>query len=118
MDAFLEAAKNLADQILPTLSVVVLAFVLVMVYQIIKFFKELRTNLNDLDKTVDLVNQSLDKVQVPLQTASNISQSVDKLHESGVFAFKQAIQYGVANFQAMKDYMQAKKEEKGEENGK
>ena len=116
MDAFLEAAKNLANELLPTLGVIVLVFLMVLLYQIIKFFKELRNNLKDVDKTVDLVNQSLDKAQYPLQTAKNISETVDKVHESGIIAFKQAAEYATSNFYAFKDYMQAKKEEKGEHN--
>ena len=110
MDAFLLAAKNLADQILPTLGVIVLVFVCVMVYQLIKLLQEIRLSLKDVGQTVDLVNESLEKAQVPLNTVVNISETVDKVQETGVVVIKEAAQYLVNNFHTLKDYLNKDKE--------
>ncbi|MFI3284547.1 MAG: hypothetical protein R3Y57_05640 [Erysipelotrichaceae bacterium] len=112
MDAFLEAAKNLAEQLVPTLLAIVLVLAIMTFYQIYKLVQETRNNLKGIDRTVALVNDSLDKVQTPLDTVKSVSESVEKVHQSGIIAVQQAISYIIANYQVIKEYIEERKEEK------
>ncbi len=113
MDAFILAASSLSSQILPILGVVALIFLIILLANVIKLIKEITNNLKDMDKTVDLVNDSLVKIQDPLDTASKLSKTVDKAHDSGIAVLKEAAGVLADNFHVVKDYLNEKQAKDG-----
>ena len=103
MNEFIEASQNLANQLIPVAIVVVLVFIVVLLINCIKFIKELRLNLKDLDITVDLINESLDKAQTPLDTAVVLSKTVNKVHDSGIAVIKEAVGVIIKNVKNYKE---------------
>ena len=89
-------------QLLPVLGVVVLILLMVLLYEVIKIVKRVNTTLDKAHLTIDLVDDSLTKVQSPLDTAVKISGTVDKAHDATVKAAKDAREFVVKNTEAVK----------------
>ena len=90
-------------QLLPVLGVVVLILLMVLLYEVIKIVKRVNTTLDKAHLTIDLVDDSLTKVQSPLDTAVKISGTVDKAHDATVKAAKDAREFVVKNTEAVKE---------------
>ena len=104
-------------QLLPVLGVVVLILLMVLLYEVIKIVKRVNTTLDKAHLTIDLVDDSLTKVQSPLDTAVQISGTVDKAHDATVKAAKDAREFVVKNTEAVKEKLNEvlTKKEKEEE---
>lgn len=104
-------------QLLPVLGVVVLILLMVLLYEVIKIVKRVNTTLDKAHLTIDLVDDSLTKVQSPLDTAVKISDTVDKAHDATVKAAKDAREFVVKNTEAVKEKLNEvlTKKEKEEE---
>ena len=104
-------------QLLPVLGVVVLILLMVLLYEVIKIVKRVNTTLDKAHLTIDLVDDSLTKVQSPLDTAVKISGTVDKAHDATVKAAKDARECVVKNTEAVKEKLNEvlTKKEKEEE---
>ena len=94
-------------QLLPVLGVVVLILLMVLLYEVIKIVKRVNTTLDKAHLTIDLVDDSLTKVQSPL----------DKAHDATVKAAKDAREFVVKNTEAVKEKLNEvlTKKEKEEE---
>src|SRR5574344_574739 len=90
-------------QLLPVLGVVVLILLMVLLYEVIKIVKRVNTTLDKAHLTIDLVDDSLTKVQSPLDTAVKISGTVDKAHDATVKAAKDAREFVLKNTEAVKE---------------
>ena len=107
-------------QLLPVLGVVVLILLMVLLYEVIKIVKRVNTTLDKAHLTIDLVDDSLTKVQSPLDTAVKISGTVDKAHDATVKAAKDAREFVVKNTEAVKEKLNevlTKKEKEVKEPG-
>ena len=104
-------------QLLPVLGVVVLILLMVLLYEVIKIVKRVNTTLDKAHLTIDLVDDSLTKVQSPLDTAVKISGTGDKAHDATVKAAKDAREFVVKNTEAVKEKLNEvlTKKEKEEE---
>lgn len=107
----------ICSQLLPVLGVVVLILLMVLLYEVIKIVKRVNTTLDKAHLTIDLVDDSLTKVQSPLDTAVKISGTVDKAHDATVKAAKDARDFVVKNAEVLKDKVNEamSKKEKEEE---
>ena len=103
MDQFIESAKLLAEQLLPTFGFIVLVMIIIFLHKLIKLIDQLSTTIAKVDNTIGLVDNSIDKVQAPLDTAVRLSGSVDKMHEAGIKAAKDAAKYVSENSKEIKD---------------
>ena len=110
MDAFLLAARDLADILIPIVLFLLIVFFIYLLITVIKFIKQLANSLRDLDKTVFKINESLDKVQAPLNTVEDLSHTVDNIHHQSIEAFKKAGVYAKENVQIFSDYIKMKRE--------
>lgn len=109
MDLFIESASALSTQILPILGVTTFIVLIILIVNINKLIKNITNDLKDLDKTVAMVNLSLDKAQKPIDTVVSISNTVDKVHDSGIAVVKEAASVIATNFGVVKEYMNTKK---------
>lgn len=82
MDAFIIAAGELANQLMPILGLVVLIVLIVLLAKLIGLVKTLENTVKKTDSTINLVDQSLTKIQTPLDTVVKVSHTVDKAHDA------------------------------------
>lgn len=81
MDALLLALQDVSEQLLPILGAVALIFVCIFLKKLWMFFDQLTATVKELDPTIKLADQSLEKVQAPLDTAVKYSHTLDKVHD-------------------------------------
>ena len=84
MDNFIDACKLLSERLLPILGAIALVFTIIVLFKLLTFLKTLNETLLKSHTTIDLVDESLEKVQAPLDTAVKVSHTVDKAHDATV----------------------------------
>lgn len=108
MDALLLALQNVSAQLLPILGAVVLIFLCISLKKLSILIVELTEFVKKLDPTVRLIDQSIEKVQAPLDTAVKLSHSVDKIHDKTAETFGKAATFATENIDQIKGYVQNK----------
>ena len=79
MDELLLALKNVSEQLVPIFGAVALIFLCIVLNKIAKLIEEITNIVKGLDPTLRLVDQSIEKVQAPLDTVVKFSHSLDKM---------------------------------------
>ena len=82
---------------------VALVFVIILLFKLIKIFSNLNVTVDKTNKTIDLVDDSIDKMQAPLDTAVKISHTVDKAHDATVAAVETAKDFAIKAASEVKD---------------
>jgi uncharacterized membrane protein YhiD involved in acid resistance len=103
MDALISALQALSVQLLPILGVVVLILLIIFLWRLAKLLKSLDVTIEKTHLTVDLANQSIDKMQNPLDTVVKVSGSIDKAYDAGAKAISQAKEYVANNADILKE---------------
>ena len=103
MDAFIVALNNLCNQIMPILGAVCLVCVIVLLIKLIKVLDSTDLTLLKAHGTIDLVDQSIEKIQAPLDTVVKVSGTVDKAHDATISAVKEAKDFVVKNADDIKE---------------
>lgn len=103
MDAFIQSFAALSEQIMPILGAISLVCVIILIIKLIKVLGSVNNTLLKSHKTIDLVDESIEKAQVPLDTVVKVSKSVDKAHDATVEAVGNAKEYIVKSAEAIKD---------------
>lgn len=103
MDAFIQSFSILSKQLLPILGAVSLVCLIVLLLKFIKFLGSLDDTVIKSHKTIDLLDQSIEKVQAPLDTVVKVSNTVDKAHDATVQAVDSAKDYIVKSAETIKD---------------
>ena len=107
MDAFIVALKNLCSDLLPTLGAACLICLIILLIRLIKMIGSVNNTLLKAHTTIDLVDQSIEKVQAPLDTVAKVSGTVDKAHDATVLAVKDAKDYVTKNAGDIKEKVMA-----------
>lgn len=97
MDDFIVALRNLCSDLLPTLGAVCLVCLIILLIKLIKMIGSVDSTLLKTHTTIDLVDQSIEKVQAPLDTVAKVSGTVDKAHDATLLAVKDAKEFVVKN---------------------
>ncbi len=97
MDDFIVALRNLCSDLLPTLGAVCLVCLIILLIKLIKMIGSVDSTLLKAHTTIDLVDQSIEKVQAPLDTVAKVSGTVDKAHDATLLAVKDAKEFVVKN---------------------
>lgn len=84
MDELLISLANFSETLIPILRAVVLLCVIILLVKIIKVMANLNVTLDKSNTTIDLLDESIEKVQAPLDTAVKLSKSVDKAYDTTV----------------------------------
>lgn len=74
LEQFFESVSYICLKVLPIIGVVLGIYLIVMVHNLIK-------TLKSATKTLDETHQQIRKLDVPLHTISEISKSIDSVHE-------------------------------------
>lgn len=99
----MQSIKEVCESLLPLLGVIVLIGLIVVIFEIVKLLKTTNKTLEKTHNTIDLVDESLKKVQAPLETGVKIAGTVDKAHDATVKAVDDAKEYVVKNAEVIKD---------------
>lgn len=81
LDSLLTSLAAVCRELLPILGAVALVFLCLGLKKLWKVIESVDVLLKKLDPTLDLANQSLEKVQAPLDTVVNLSHSCDDAGE-------------------------------------
>ena len=103
MDAFIQSFSALSEQLLPILGATSLVLVIMILVKLIKIFGNLNITVDKANKTIDLVDESLDKAQAPLNTVVKVSHTVDKAYDATISAVSTAKDYVVKQALELKD---------------
>ena len=103
MDAFLIASGALASLLLPIAGLVALICLIVFLIRLTKLLKQIGDTLGKTHTTIDLVDQSITKLQSPLDTVVKVSGGVDRTYDAGVKAMGDMKDYVVKNKDAIKE---------------
>lgn len=103
MDAFIQSFSALSNQLLPILGAICLVFVILLIVKLIKVLTSVEDTLKKSHKTIDLVDESIEKAQAPLDTVVKVSKTVDKAHDVTVEAVGNAKDYIVKSAETIKD---------------
>ncbi|NCB33951.1 MAG: hypothetical protein EOM64_08765 [Erysipelotrichia bacterium] len=84
MDALLRDLQNVCSQLLPIIGAVALVFLCILLKKMWVLIDQANDKVQKLDPTIKLANQSMEKIQAPLNTAVKLSGTVDELHDKAV----------------------------------
>ena len=84
MDALLADLQVVCSQLLPVLGAVALIFLCIFLKKLAALMDTVNHTVQSLDPTLQKVNQSIDKVQAPLDTAVKYSHTLVHLLQSWI----------------------------------
>lgn len=99
----LEKIKEFSQILLPIIGVIALIVVIILVIELIKTVKNANSVLSKSKGTVDLVDESIKKVQVPLDSAVKISHTVDVAHDATIKGIEDAKEFISKNAEVIKE---------------
>ena len=102
LDIFMSTLARAFSYVLPIVGVIALIY-------LILFLKQLIETLKQVSKTLDTANDQLKKLDAPLKTAENISNTVDEVNQTAKVAFMNVVGVLSENVQNAKDWFQSKK---------
>ncbi len=105
MDALLLALKNVSEQLLPILGVVVLFFLSVAFKKLGIFLDTLSKTVENLNPTIKLVDKSIEKVQEPLDTVVKLSHTINNVHDNTVESVQKATVFVNENMDDIKSFV-------------
>ncbi len=86
-----------------------------MLFYLIRLVNNATDTLNKTHKTIDLVDNSIEKIQAPLSTVERVSKGVDKAHDSTLKAVNSVKEYIIKNADLLKKKMTSEDEENCED---
>ncbi len=89
MDALLLDLKLVSEQLLPIIGAVALIFVCILLKRAAEFVEELTKTVQGLKPTIQKVDESVEKIQGPLDTAVKLCKTVDNMHDKTTTSMEQ-----------------------------
>ena len=105
MDALLNALYAVCVQLLPIIGAVVLVFLCIFLRKLWKLIDHASDMVVRLNPTINLVDQSIEKVQAPLDTAVKYSRTLDNVHDKTVESVNRAAETASENVEKLKDFV-------------
>ncbi len=111
IDALFMDLGTVARQLLPILGAVALVYLCVVLRRLSKMLDEVTVVVKNLDPTVKSVNQSLEKVQAPLDTVVKYSHTLDDMHDKTVDSVQKMAESASTGVDRVKEYVTSKIQE-------
>ena len=108
MDELLLALSNVSNQVLPIAGAVALIFLCIVLNRVWKLIEAITVTVKNLDPTLKLVDQSIEKVQAPLDTFVKLSHSLDDVHDKASESIERLSQKASENADNLKSFVQEK----------
>lgn len=103
VDQLITALNVVCTQLLPILGAAALLFGILLLKRCIVFIDECTKRVKQLETTVQGVDQSIEKLQAPLNTVVKVSETVDNAQQSAVTCIKQVASYVSDTFGTVKE---------------
>ena len=104
LDSLLVLLSDTAWKLVPIVLIVLLIYVILLLRHAIILARETK-------KAVDMVNQDLQKLEKPLQTVNELSETIDMVHEASRNAVRSALVTIIENASNIKEWIFSKKNE-------
>ncbi len=105
VDSFLISFSAICKQLLPILGAVALIFLCIAIKKLWMLFETINNLVNKANPTIDLVDQSIEKLQAPLDTANKYSHTLDDIHDKAIESVGKASEYASENMAKAKTAM-------------
>ncbi len=115
MDALLSDLQVVCSQLLPILGAAALVFLCIFLRKLAKLIESLTLTVNNLGPTLKKVDESVEKIQAPLDTVVRVSHSVDKVQDKTAEALGKVTEMANDSLNNLKDYAASRKEKNNEE---
>ena len=93
------------NQCIPALIVLALVFVIILCIRLIVLLKNLNKTVKKLDGTVDMVNDYLTELKVPVRVLVNVSMSVEALRAASEDTVRRMSESITEQLQALSDWI-------------
>lgn len=103
VDQLITALNVVCSQLLPILGATALLFTILLLKRCTVFIDECTKRVKQLETTVHGVDQSIEKLQAPLNTVVKVSETVDNVQQSAASCVKQVVAYVSDNFGTVKE---------------
>lgn len=104
-DQFIEFFSELCSKLLPIVGVIVLIYIILLLRKIIQFFVSLQKTMVTVDSTVSVVEEQIRKLDAPLNTVTEFSETLDNLHEMSQNAVKSTLLALISNLNVIRDWL-------------
>ena len=105
LDALLLDLGSVSRQLLPILGAAALIYLCVVLRRLGKMLDATTSIIRNLDPAVKTVNESLVKVQVPLDTAVKYSKTLDTMHDKTMDSVQKIAESASESVARVKDYV-------------
>jgi len=103
MDAFIQSFSEISKQFLPILGATALVCLIIFLIKLIKITQNLNNTVDKTNTTIDLVDDSIEKIQEPLNTVVKVSHSVDKAYDVTIAAVDATKDFVIKHAEEAKD---------------
>lgn len=105
LDQLLIVTSEVASKALPIAGLVVLILLAVFVRRLLIVLNNVNEAVKGANKTVDTLNAELETLKKPLHTFSELSETVDSVHEASKHAIRSSMVVLIDNFSLIKDWI-------------
>lgn len=105
LDSLLFDLKSVCEQLLPILGAVALVYLCILLKHAWKLLDQAVETVKSLDPTIKLANQSIEKVQAPLDTAVKLSHTMDDMHDKAVEGVSKLAEGAAGGVDRMKSFV-------------
>lgn len=105
IDSLLMDLGAVCRQLLPILGAAALIYLCIVLRRLAKMLDETTTVIKGLDPTVKSVNQSLEKVQAPLDTVVKYSHTLDSMHDKTIDSVQKMAESASESVDRVKEYV-------------
>lgn len=109
-DQLIEVVSVVCYKLLPVVGFIVLIFVVMLLKHLIDVLKSVNVTLAKTNDLVDECKGQMRKLDKPLATVNDLSESIDNVHESTKNAIHSAINVIVANLENVREWLANRKE--------
>lgn len=97
LDDFLVSASEVSRLLLPILGVIVLIALAILIFKIVKLVNTIPITIDKVNETIDTTNDSIKKLDVPLETIVGISHTVDHVNKSATGIVSSMTNFAIKN---------------------
>lgn len=98
----MESVSNICSQLLPILGVIVLVLLIVVFIKLIGVLSTTDKTIAKTHGSIEIVEETLNKVQTPVDTAVKVAKSVDSAYDASAKALSDAKEYVSKNMDTIK----------------
>ncbi len=108
MDELLLALSNVSSQVVPIAGALALVFLCIVLNRLWKLLEAITATVKNLDPTLKLVDQSIEKVQAPLDTVVKLSHTVDDVRDKTAESIARLSTKTAEGTESLKSFVQEK----------